>query len=271
MPPSDNDTGADPESSAARSLETSALLSRLGDEVALYDLEVTENHAITPSMRRIVCTAPGLSTLSYFAGQDFMFAVPAVGGESFRRRYTIRRVDRSKAALEIDVVLHGDGPGARWASSAQPGDHIEAIGPRGKIGIDSVADWHFFAGDDSAIPASLAMAETLASPERAIVILEVNAATDRQRASTLNGAPLSIQWLERGEGDRASSERLVAALEALDWPEGRGHAYLAGELGVVGAMRRTLAARGMGPDQISAKPYWRRGVANASHGEPPKP
>ena len=198
-----------------------------------------------------------------------MFAVDA-DGESFRRRYTIRHVDHSKAALEIDVVLHGGGPGAKWASSAQPGDHIEAIGPRGKVGIKSEADWHLFAGDDSAVPATLAMAESLPSADAAVIILEVSAPEDRQATTALDGAPLSIEWLLRGDVDPASSTRLVAALEGVDFPEGRGHAYLAGELGVVGAMRRALIARGLEPDQISAKPYWRRGVANASHGEPPK-
>src|ERR1700733_2275558 len=60
------------------SLETSALLSRLGD-VSLWDLEVTAVEAVSPSMRRIRCTAPGLGQLSYQPGQDLMLAVPGPG------------------------------------------------------------------------------------------------------------------------------------------------------------------------------------------------
>jgi NADPH-dependent ferric siderophore reductase len=37
---------------------------------------------------------------------------------------------------------------------------------------------------------------------------------------------------------------------------------------VVAALRRSLLERGMEAAQLSPKPYWRHGVANAAHGEP---
>jgi hypothetical protein len=33
---------------------------------------------------------------------------------------------------------------------------------------------------------------------------------------------------------------------------------------------RALTDRGLQPDQISGKAYWRRGLPNAEHGEPTK-
>jgi NADPH-dependent ferric siderophore reductase len=197
-----------------------------------------------------------------------MLEVPTPDGRSFRRRYTIRAFDPSLPSLDLDFVLHGDGPAATWAASAQPGDHIEAIGPRGKVTVDPGADWHLFAGDDSAVPASLAMAESLRSPDAAIVVLEVDAAADQQEARTRDGREVSVQWLHRNGGDPASSANLARALRDVELPAGLGHAYLAGELGVVAEMRRTLLERGLTPEQISAKPYWRVGRANAPHGEP---
>ena len=77
-----------------------------------------------------------------------------------------------------------------------------------------------------------------------------------------------MRWLHRAGADPASAGHLVAALESVDLPDGRGHAYLAGELGVVAAMRAALLGRGLTAEQISAKPYWRSGRANAPHGEP---
>ena len=78
-----------------------------------------------------------------------------------------------------------------------------------------------------------------------------------------------MHWLHRAGADPASAERLVGALDIIDLPSsGYGHAYLAGELGVVAKMRAALLGRGMTPEQISAKPYWRSGRANAAHGEP---
>jgi NADPH-dependent ferric siderophore reductase len=252
------------------SLETSALLSRLGD-VSLWDLEVTAVEAISPSMRRIRCTAPGLGQLSYQPGQDLMLAVPGPGNGSFRRRYTIRSLHRAAASVDIDVVLHGDGPAATWAASCQPGQRIEAIGPRGKVTVQPEADWHLFAGDDSAMPASLAMAESLPTPEDALVVLEVDGVADQQEVSATDGRPIGVHWVHRAGADPASSAKLVAALNGLELPAGRGHAYLAGELRVVADMRRTLLGRGLTTAQISAKPYWRAGVANAAHGEPERP
>jgi NADPH-dependent ferric siderophore reductase len=258
------------ETAGRPSLESSALLSRLGD-VSLWDLEVTAVESISPSMRRIRCTAPGLGRLSYQPGQDLMLAVPGPGDGSFRRRYTIRSLDRATASVDIDVVLHGDGPAAAWAASCQPGQRIEAIGPRGKVTVQPEADWHLFAGDDSAMPASLAMAESLPTPEDALVVLEVDGVADQQQVSATDGRPIGVHWVHRAGADPASSAKLVAALDGLDLPAGQGHAYLAGELRVVADMRRTLLERGLTTAQISAKPYWRAGVANAAHGEPERP
>jgi NADPH-dependent ferric siderophore reductase len=249
------------------SSETSALVARLGPDVAAWDLEVTGTEQLTPTMRRLRFTAPGLADFSYQPGQDFMLTVPA-GAASFRRRYTIRSFDQAAPTVDIDVVMHGDGPAAAWAASAQPGSHIEAIGPRGKVIVDEAAEWHLFAGDDSAVPASLAMAESLSNPDRALVVLEVDGVDDQQQSHTADGGDVPVHWLHRAGADPSSSGNLVAALETIDLPSGAGHAYLAGELGVVAAMRSALLARGMTPEQISAKPYWRAGRANAAHGEP---
>jgi NADPH-dependent ferric siderophore reductase len=197
-----------------------------------------------------------------------MLTVPAAGGTSFRRRYTIRSFDPSGPTIDLDMVMHGDGPAAAWAATAQPGQRIEAIGPRGKITVDPAADWHLFAGDDSAVPASLAMAESLPDPARAIVVLEVDGVADQQEVSGGGPPAVTVQWLHRNGADPASGAQLVAALDSVDLPAGSGHAYLAGELGMVNEMCRTLLGRGMAAEQISAKPYWRAGRANAAHGEP---
>jgi NADPH-dependent ferric siderophore reductase len=261
------DTSPTERSTAPRALDSSALVARLGD-VAQWELEVLENQELSPSMRRIRCTAPGLADLSYLPGQDVMLSVPTPSGSTFRRRYTIRSFQPEIPAIDIDMVLHGDGPAASWATEVKPGDTIEAIGPRGKITVDPEADWHLFAGDDSALPASLAMAASLPEPGRALVVLEVDGPEDEQTAHAPDGQVVPVRWLHRAGGNPASGDQLLAALADLPLPSGTGHAYLAGELGVVAKMRKALLAQGMSPQQISAKSYWRVGRANAAHGEP---
>ena len=264
-------TGTDPETQPEpAAFETSALLSRLPG-VERWDLTVVEAVDLTPSRRRVRLSAPGLGTLAYEPGQDLMVAVPAGSEGHFRRRYTIRRLDRPTATVDLDIVVHGDGsslgPGARWAARAQPGEGLEALGPRGRITVEEGADWHLFAGDDSALPAMAAMAESLSSGSLAILILEVTGADDEQVIAPAPGMHLDLEWLHR-TGEPGSGTALPDTLERLRLPEGRGHAYLSGELKTVAAMRKVLIGRGLQPQQLSPKPYWRQGKANAAHGEP---
>jgi NADPH-dependent ferric siderophore reductase len=76
------------------------------------------------------------------------------------------------------------------------------------------------------------MAESLATPARAVVVLEVDGEADEQQAPNQDGRQISVHWLHRDGTDPASSANLVAALQSIELPSGKGHAYLAGELEV---------------------------------------
>lgn len=253
----------------ASSLETSALLERLPG-VAAYELELVDSIRLTPEMRRLRCRAEGLCDLEYLPGQDLMVAVPGPDGKHFRRRYTIRHLDRAAGRLDLDIVLHGDGPGARWAATAAPGDRFEAIGPRGKITVVPDREWHLFAADESGLPATFAMLEALPARTRARVYLEVAGPREEQPLAALerHDSEVQVRWVHRGEVAPGHSTALVEELRATSLPEGTGHAYLAGELKVVAGLRKALQDGGLAKEAISSKPYWRLGVANAAHGEP---
>jgi NADPH-dependent ferric siderophore reductase len=229
-------------------------------------LEVADSAPLGPDMQRLVLTAPELAGLQYQPGQDMMLMVAVDGDRPVRRRYTIRALDHARRQLTLDVVRHADGPGEHWVAAVRPGDRIEGIGPRGKIFLAEEADWHLFIGDDSALPAYLAMAGALPAGARALVILEVPGPGSEQDLAT--AADAEVTWLHRNGGPAGDPAALVTAAAAVTLPPGRGHAYLAGEATVVLRLRETLAARGLAPEQISPKAYWGRGRANASHGEP---
>jgi NADPH-dependent ferric siderophore reductase len=229
-------------------------------------LEVISTTLLTPHMERLVLTAPELAEFSYRAGQDVMLMVAIDGDRPVRRRYTIRAADQPQQMLTLDVVRHGDGPGERWVRSAQPGDRIEGIGPRGKIFPAEGATWHLFAGDESSLPAAFAMASSLPPGTPAIVILEVPEPADEQALDA--SADVSLLWLHRAGGPPGDPSALAAALSTVPLPAGLGHAYLFGEAAVVLRLREIAAERGLAQEQVSAKAYWGRGRANASHGEP---
>jgi len=228
--------------------------------------EVASTASLTPHMQRIELAAAELDGFRYKAGQDVMLLVAADGRKPVRRRYTIRYLDATARILTIDVVLHGAGPGERWVRSARPGDRIEGIGPRGKIFPNPAADWHLFMGDEAALPAILAMTESLPGDADATLVLEIPEADDEQEV--LAAARTRVSWLHRLGRPAGNPAALAAEAAEVELPPGSGHAYLLGEATVVLAMREVLAGRGLPPDQVSPKAYWGRGRANAGHGEP---
>jgi NADPH-dependent ferric siderophore reductase len=219
---------------------------------------------VTPHMRRITLTGPSLEGFEYFPGQDLALPVVRDDGSVVRRRYTIRRFDPGRRLIDLDVVMHGDGPGIRWAQAARPGVAIEAIGPRGKIGLNPKAKSHLFAGDATAVPGALAMIEALPAGMPAFAFLKVGDPAERRALS--GNANKTVIW--RYESAHEAPDGLVAAVSAAGLAPDGGHAYLAGEVELVKDLKAALLARGWAADQVSAKAYWNRGRANADRGEP---
>lgn len=233
-----------------------------------WELTVVAARDLRPHLLRVEFTAPGLDTLAYQPGQDLMLLVAVEGNRPVRRRYTIRSLDRTTSLLSIDVVRHGDGPGERWMQDARPGVTVEAIAPRGKISPVSDVDWHLFVGDESALPAFTVMTESLPAGTPAMMVVEIPEPADELPVDAT--ATVTTHWLPRDGRAAGDAEELVRAASTVALPDGRGHAYLAGEARVVSALRDTLAARGIGDEDVSPKAYWGRGRANADHGEPAK-
>lgn len=210
----------------------------------------------TSSMREISLTSSELATFSALPGQDIALAFSTEAGV-VRRRYSIRRLDPTGLSLDIDVVMHGDGPGMRWAKQAQPGMLVDAIGPRGKITLATGVDWHLFAGDATAVPAALAMIEALPATVPSLGFFLVDDPAEQQDVPA--GRPVEWQYTEDGLRKRLGQAEL---------PKGSGHAYLAGEVTLVTRLKAELLGRGWKAEDISAKAYWNRGRPNQGHGEP---
>ena len=228
------------------------------------DLVVASVEDLTRHMRWIGLTGASLDAFEYLPGQDLAVAVPRDDGSVVRRRYTIRRFDRSRGLLDLEVVMHGDGPGIRWAQAVHPGLAVDAIGPRGKITLAPGSRWHLFAGDATALPGFLAMTEALPAGAVASAYLLVDDPAERRALSgNLNK---TVTW--RYESADEAPDGLVAAVSAAEFSPDGGHAYLAGEVALVSSLKAALLDRGWTTDQISAKAYWNRGRANAGHGEP---
>ncbi len=238
--------------------------------IRTWPLAVVEVRDLTRGMRRVSLGGEALRSFAYEAGNDVMVPLAEDGGPTVCRRYTIRRLDLAATRLDLDVVLHGDGIGARWAASTRVGDRVEIGGPRGKITLAKDAAWHLFAGDESAIPATLAMMEAAGAGVPSRALLEVDADDDELPPPALVvGHVGQVTWLHRApRAGAAPPDRLVDALRAAELPAGAGHVYLAGEDTLVAALKQVALGRGVHAEAISAKAYWSRGSRNREHGEP---
>jgi NADPH-dependent ferric siderophore reductase len=245
--------------------ENEALAGRLG--VLALSLEVQRCEALTASCRRLGLVGDDLAELRPLPGQDLMISLETLGDRVLRRRYTIRRFDPEERVLDLDIALHGDGPGMRWAAAAEPGHRVEALGPRGKVTLDPDAAWHLFFGDDSFAPAALNMAEAVPDDQTVLLAIEIDG-PDHEQPSEIRAAVAGPRWVMRDGVPGGDPDPLLTALARTELPSGRGHAYIGGEHAVVGALRDALIERGVDPDAINAKSYWRLGRQNAANGEP---
>jgi NADPH-dependent ferric siderophore reductase len=225
----------------------------------LLDLEVVGVDDVAPHVRLITMASSDLVGFEYTPGQDLLFEFPD-GDLTLRRRYTIRRLDPEAGIADFEIELHdGLGPATRWAAKAEPGDHLEAIGPRGGISLRPTATSHLFVVDDSAMPAAFALFEALPAEMPAIALLVTSHGAKARPAPP--GAPAtSLLWLDQAEMLEMLSDLHPAAGTA---------AYLFGERHLVRAAEELLIAVGLDRDVVASKAYWRRDQPNASHGEPP--
>jgi NADPH-dependent ferric siderophore reductase len=225
-----------------------------------WTLRVLDAADLTPRLRRVRLTGDDLAEFDPKPGQELILQLPQAGGDPAKRHYTIRRYDRTTGTIDVDIVLHGGAhatPGVAWARNARPGDTIDVRGPRGRNTPKLDADWHLFAGDETAVPAIFAMLESLPAGAVAFAFIEVADETDVLPLAAPAG--VSVTWLYRGDAPPGPNALLADAVAAFAFPPGTGHAYTIGETHNVRALREALAARGLPKEQISAEGYWRHG------------
>ena len=173
------------------------------------------------------------------------------------RTYTVRAFDPVAHELTVDFVVHGNtGVAGPWAVSARPGDTLFVRGPGGAYAPDPSADWHLFAGDESAIPAIGAALAALPAPARGHAVIEVPGPESRLPLVGPDG--IVVTWLSSGH--RGVGERLVEVVRGIELPLADVQAFVHGEAGWVAQIRRLLRVdRQLPARRLSISGYWRLG------------
>lgn len=224
---------------------------------------------VSSSIHEVVL-AGGASALAGVPGNDVMAQFTNDAGRLVRRRYSVRSVDEDLDQFTLWITTAHDGVGSAWAKAAVPGDEMDIIGPRGKVVLDEMADWHLFVGDITILGSAYRMAQSIEAPGRAIFIVEIDQADDALTATFDEGIAVTGIFVDRMGRAKDDPSGLLSGLSAFAFPANQGHAYVFGEFHVMKAVQTALLDRGLDAAAISVKPFWRVGRHNADHGEPDK-
>lgn len=238
-------------------------------------LTVTSTELLSPGMVRVHFRSDDLRAFADSSYTDryvkLVFGSEADGDQSVRT-YTAIDPDVAAGSVAIDFVVHGDdGVAGLWALSAKPGQTLTARGPGGGYAPDPSADWHLFAGDESALPAIAAALRALPADAVGYAVIEV---PGRQHEAPLR-APTGVEvtWVHEAPGAHPqagrggeSEQAFVTAVRALPWRAGRVHAFVHGEARAVmhGIRPYLLKERGVPRADASISGYWRRGRSEES-------
>ncbi|MER6361922.1 siderophore-interacting protein [Kitasatospora sp. NPDC001527] len=222
-----------------------------------HDVRVIAVTPLTPALVRLTFAGPTLDALAIeHPTQWVKLDLP----EGHSRAYTIRFHRPAEREVDIDVVLHGNGPLSRWAEVARVGDPARLAGPRGRRPSFEGAGHVLLAADESALPAALTILDDLPPAVPVSLFVEVGDATGAALPLP-ERAGLTGHWLPR-RPELPKGRTLADTLLATDLPTGTT-AWLAGEANAVATVRRHLLTDWALPrERVHSKGYWKQGEAD---------
>jgi NADPH-dependent ferric siderophore reductase len=188
-------------------------------------------------------------------------------GQFQSRYYTVRSWDGGE--LVLDVVVHEEGLVTEWASRDCVGDRVTLSEPKGSFAMPDDAGWLLLVGDLTAMPAMARILEGLDKLDR----LDVR--TVRVWAEVPDDLPdylpegVGVTWLTPPGPDESA---LASVVERIDWPDGDGYFWMAGESSQMRAIRKHLMRDVRLPSTAyDVMGYWRGGAQRQPRAVDPGP
>ncbi|WP_322938361.1 siderophore-interacting protein [Nocardioides bizhenqiangii] len=234
-----------------------------------YVADVLRREQLSPHLVRLTLGGPGLLGFASTGIPDEWVGL-VVPGQFQSRYYTVRAWDRSTgsggtgAELVLDVVVHDVGLVTEWARGECVGDQVTITEPKGSFAMPDGAAWLLLVGDLTALPAMARIAETHAGAVPTRIWAEV--ADVPELEGYLPGAA-DVTWLPSD-----GSSRLATVVEEIDWPEGDGYFWMAGESAQMRAIRKFLMReRRLPSTAYDVMGYWRAVTARQPRPVDPGP
>jgi NADPH-dependent ferric siderophore reductase len=239
---------------------------RVRHTLKMRRLHVVRVQRLTPHMVRVTLTGADLEGFVSASPDDHVklffpvasgaINLPMMGPDgpvfaegvtpSPARDYTPRRYDAASNELDIDLVLHGEGPASAWAESVKAGDELGVGGPRGSMIVPDDYDHYVLVGDATALPAIGRWLEEMPATTPVTVLAEITSDEERQSLKR------EVRWFVAGE-----SPSLDETLASLPIPQGDTFWWVATESKRTRALRSLLVEqRGIDKDRVKATGYW---------------
>jgi NADPH-dependent ferric siderophore reductase len=224
-----------------------------------YAAEVLRREQLSDHLVRLTLGGDGLAEFTSTGIPDEWVGL-VVPGQFQSRYYTVR--SWSGGELVLDVVVHEVGLVTEWAARDVVGETVTITEPKGSFAMPDDAAWLLLVGDLTAMPAMARIAETVEVPTR--IWAEV---PDLLTGYLPEGR--EVTWLEPpGPGQSG----LAAVVESIEWPEGEGYFWMAGESAQMRAIRKHLMrVRKLPSTAYDVMGYWRGGAQRQPRAVDPGP
>lgn len=183
-----------------------------------YRLTVTSTRAITDKYLRLGFTGGGLLQDHPIHPTQWVRLWIPEGDTISQRGYTLCDPDAAADTFDIEFAIH-NGPAARWAQTAKPGDEIEAtvMGSKFVVPEPRPSEYLVF-GDTASLPAINSLLGAIGdTPAR--VWLEWQYPSDKDLPVQATPST-TVTWVERvndGQLLREVSEQISCSTDAFAW------------------------------------------------------
>lgn len=229
-----------------------------------YVADVLGREQLSPHLVRLTLGGAGLAGFTSTGIPDEWVGL-VVPGQFQSRYYTVR--SWSGGELVLDVVVHDVGLVTEWASGECVGQQVTITAPKGSFAMPDDATWLLLVGDLTALPAMARIAEHHADAVPTRIWAEVPDLPEDLGDYLPDGADAT--WLSLPEH---GGSRLAAVVETIEWPEGDGYFWMAGESAQMRSIRKHLMRERRLPSAAyDVMGYWRSVAARQPRAVDPGP
>lgn len=226
-----------------------------------YDALVLSRARISEHLVRLVLGGPGLAGFESTGVPDEWVGL-VVPGQFQSRYYTVCSWDPDAGELVLDVVGHDVGLVTEWAARDVVGEVVTITEPKGSFAMPTAASWLILVGDLTAMPAIARITTAVTVPTYVWAEVPDDLSGYLPTCST-------VHWLAQpGDGE----SRLSSVVEAIDWPDGDGYFWMAGESSQMRAIRKHLMRdRRLPATAYDVMGYWRANAQRQPRAVDPGP